>query len=58
MIKPDAGTGLERKVENPTIDVVDQLAVKVGGPNAKFFAEPSLGANPSKPLKVGRRPSS
>jgi len=49
--------GLERKEENPTVDLLDRLAGRLEVPLAEFFAEPPPGAKPPKPLKGGRRPS-
>ena len=49
--------GLERKVENPTVDVLDRLAATLDVPLAELFKEPRKGASPPKPLRSGRRPS-
>lgn len=48
--------GLERKEENPTVDLLDKLAERLGVPLSEFFIEPSPGAKPPKPLRAGRRP--
>jgi len=48
--------GLERKVENPTVDLLDKLAERLGVPLGEFFIEPPLGAKPPRPLRAGRRP--
>ena len=49
--------GLERKEENPTVDLLDKLAERLGVPLGEFFIEPSPGAKPPKPLRAGRRSS-
>lgn len=49
--------GLERKVENPTVDVLDRLAKTLGVAIGEFFKEPRKGSTPPKPLRSGRRPS-
>jgi transcriptional regulator with XRE-family HTH domain len=49
--------GLERREENPTVDVLDRLAKTLSVPIAEFFVEPPKGALPPKPLRRGRRPS-
>jgi transcriptional regulator with XRE-family HTH domain len=49
--------GLERKAENPTVDVLDRLAVTLDVPLAELFKKPRTGASPPKPLRSGRRPS-
>ncbi len=47
--------GLERKAENPTVDLLDRLAEKLEVALAEFFIEPPPGAKPPMPLKGGRR---
>jgi transcriptional regulator with XRE-family HTH domain len=47
--------GLERREENPTIDLLDRLAATLGVPIADFFKQPRGGAVPPKPLRSGRR---
>ena len=49
--------GLERREENPTVDVLDRLAETLSVPIAEFFVEPTKGSSPPKPLRSGRRPS-
>jgi transcriptional regulator with XRE-family HTH domain len=47
--------GLERKTENPTIDVLDRLAGTLGVPLSEFFKVPRRGAAPPKALRSGRK---
>jgi transcriptional regulator with XRE-family HTH domain len=47
--------GLERTEENPTVDLLDRLAVTLGVPVSDFFKQPRGGAAPPKPLRSGRR---
>jgi transcriptional regulator with XRE-family HTH domain len=47
--------GLERKEENPTVDLLDRLAEKLDVELAEFFIKPLPGEKPPKPLKSGRR---
>ena len=49
--------GLERKEENPTVDVLDRLAKTLGVAIGEFFKKPRKGAAAPKPLRSGRRPS-
>lgn len=49
--------GLERKTENPTVDVLDRLAATLDVPLAELFKKPRAGAAPPKPLRSGRRAS-
>jgi len=49
--------GLERKAENPTVDVLDRLAATLDVPLSEFFKEPRKGASPPQPLRSGRRSS-
>jgi transcriptional regulator with XRE-family HTH domain len=48
--------GLERKMENPTVDLLDKLAERLGVPVGEFFIVPPPGSKPPKPLRAGRRP--
>jgi transcriptional regulator with XRE-family HTH domain len=48
--------GLERRTENPTVDILDRLAKTLSVPISEFFIEPGKGATPPKPLRSGRRP--
>jgi transcriptional regulator with XRE-family HTH domain len=47
--------GLERRQENPTVDLLDRLAKALSVPISEFFKPPPKGAAPPKPLKAGRR---
>jgi transcriptional regulator with XRE-family HTH domain len=49
--------GLERREENPTVDVLDRLAKTLGVSIGELFREPRRGASPPKPLGSGRRPA-
>jgi transcriptional regulator with XRE-family HTH domain len=49
--------GLERREENPTVDVLDRLAKTLSVSLSEFFVEPPKGALPPKPLRIGRRPA-
>ena len=48
--------GLERREENPTVDVLDRLARTLSVPLSELFAIPTKGSAPPKPLRSGRRP--
>ena len=47
--------GIEREMENPTVDLLDRLAVTLGVPIAELFAEASRHERKSAGLKRGRR---
>jgi transcriptional regulator with XRE-family HTH domain len=47
--------GLERQTENPTIDLLDRLAVTLAVPLSEFFVQPPKGATAPKPLPKGRK---
>jgi transcriptional regulator with XRE-family HTH domain len=49
--------GLERREENPTVDVLDRLAATLSVPIAELFKQPRGNARAPKPLRSGRRPS-
>ena len=49
--------GLERGEENPTVDVLDRLAVTLGVKLGELFVDPGPDQAPPKPLRRGRRPS-
>lgn len=46
---------LERGRENPTVDLLDRLALVLGAPLAAFFAEPADQEAPPPALKAGRK---
>jgi transcriptional regulator with XRE-family HTH domain len=45
--------GLERREENPTVDVLDRLAKTLSVALSEFFVEPAKGSSPPKPLRSG-----
>lgn len=47
---------LERKLENPSIGVVEKLAQALGVPIAAMFAKPQEHDVEPLPLKAGRKP--
>ncbi len=49
--------GLERREENPTVDLSHRLAEKLEVELAEFFIKPPPGEKPPLPLKGGRRAS-
>lgn len=49
--------GLERREEDPTVDVLDRLAKTLSVPISEFFVEPAKGSPAPKPLRGGRRPT-
>jgi transcriptional regulator with XRE-family HTH domain len=49
--------GLERREENPTVDVLDRLAETLSVPIAELFIEPAKGSSSPKPLRSGRKAS-
>lgn len=49
--------GLERGVENPTVEVLDRLADVLKVSLREFFDEPEAGSSPPEPLRPGRRRS-
>lgn len=46
---------LERREENPTIDLLDRLSKTLSVHISEFFVEPTKGATAPKPLRPGRR---
>jgi transcriptional regulator with XRE-family HTH domain len=48
--------GLERREENPTVDLLDRLARTLGVELGELFKEPRKGSTPPKTLRKGRRP--
>jgi len=49
--------GLERREENPTVDVLDRVAKTLSVSISEFFVLPRKGSLPPKPLRSGRRPA-
>jgi len=49
--------GLERREENPTVNVLDRLAKALSVPLTEFFVAPAKGSPPPKPLRSGRKSS-
>lgn len=47
--------GLERQTENPTIDLLDRLAVTLHVPLYELLVSPPEGAKPPPTLKSGRK---
>jgi transcriptional regulator with XRE-family HTH domain len=47
--------GLERREENPTVDLLDRLAKALSVQLSEFFKHPRRGSLPPKPLRGGRR---
>lgn len=47
--------GLERQTENPTVDLLDRIAVTLQVPLAELFLQPAEGEVPPKPMRGGRR---
>lgn len=48
---------LERREENPTVDVLDKLADALRVPIAELFVVPVKGTPRPDPLRAGRKPS-
>lgn len=46
---------LERRIENPSIAIVEKLALTLDVPIAQMFAEPAKGDLAPQPLKAGRK---
>jgi hypothetical protein len=46
---------LERQVENPTVDLLDRIAVALSIPLGELFLQPLPGEKPPKPMPGGRR---
>jgi transcriptional regulator with XRE-family HTH domain len=46
---------LERRLENPTVSVLDRLAAALDAPIAAFFIEPREGETPPASLRPGRK---
>jgi transcriptional regulator with XRE-family HTH domain len=50
-------SGLERQIENPTIDLLERIANTLDVPLSEFFVVPPKGATTPKPLPKGRKVS-
>jgi transcriptional regulator with XRE-family HTH domain len=48
---------LERREENPTVEILERLAKTLSVPISDFFVVPAKGSSPPKPLRSGRRPA-
>ena len=48
-------SGLERRIQNPTIDLLERLAKTLDVPMSELFVLPSKGAAAPKPLPKGRK---
>ncbi|MES1990939.1 MAG: helix-turn-helix transcriptional regulator [Pseudomonadota bacterium] len=48
---------VERGLENPTVAVLEKLAMALDGEISNFFERPRAGEATPKPLKGGRKPS-
>ncbi|SIQ36362.1 helix-turn-helix transcriptional regulator [Bosea sp. TND4EK4] len=49
---------LERRIENPSIAIVEKLALTLDVPIAQMFAEPGHDDPAPQPLRAGRKPKS
>ncbi|MGY4198997.1 transcriptional regulator with XRE-family HTH domain [Bradyrhizobium sp. USDA 4520] len=49
--------GIENQKKNPTIDLLERIALTLGVHVSELLAEPSEGAPPPKSLPKGRRPT-
>ncbi len=47
---------LERGLENPTVAVLERLAIALGASITEFFSPVRAGTSRPKPLQSGRRP--
>lgn len=47
---------LERRLENPSIGIVEKLAVALDVPFAELFIEPGENEAVPQPLRAGRKP--
>lgn len=48
--------GLERQTENPTVDLLDKLAIALNVDLKEFFQVPQPGSEPPTTLTSGRKP--
>lgn len=49
-------SGMERQEFNPTVDLLDRLAVALDVDVSRLLDAPAVGTDAPKPLKSGRRP--
>ncbi|MCK1586301.1 helix-turn-helix transcriptional regulator [Bradyrhizobium sp. 169] len=49
---------LERGLENPSVAVLEKLAIALKASIPELFVAPAKGEAPPRPLKAGRRPKS
>jgi transcriptional regulator with XRE-family HTH domain len=47
---------LERGLENPSVAVLEKLAIALKATIPEFFVPPARGEAPPRPLRAGRRP--
>ncbi|WP_420100731.1 helix-turn-helix domain-containing protein [Bosea sp. (in: a-proteobacteria)] len=47
---------LERRIENPSIAIVEKLALTLDVPIAQMFAEPAQGDTAPQAMRAGRKP--
>jgi transcriptional regulator with XRE-family HTH domain len=47
--------GLERREENPTVDLLDRIADALSVSITELFVQPLPGEKPPRPLKSGRK---
>ena len=51
-------SGIERREFNPSVDLLDRLAVALGVDTLEFFRVPDSGEPPPRPLRKGRKAGS
>lgn len=49
--------GIERKTENPSVDILERLAATLNVEIAELFVQPAPDAQAPTRLKAGRRPN-
>lgn len=47
--------GLERRTENPTVDLLDRIANALSANLSELFVQPAAGESPPRPLRGGRK---
>ena len=47
--------GMEREVENPTVDLLDRVALALDVPMTALFEAPKRGERKPSPLRAGRK---